>query len=777
MRPSHGRSDSNLREVINLIIRASAEYGYISQEGELEYHVDHWCDLLTLMKPGPNAWIKLVKHKICAFYASAQSVDGDLQELPVPPAGLEADKPQFLLGGRWSRWFKRMRARSSHFQSLLCTILQGVKKGCPRASELGLREATLETVDQLTGPLPEPKRVPSLRAKSGLPVEDIDILSDCRRTVRELFARKKFKIADFVGGFPSTSSTYYKSRKQYGAVSEIAQHLEDIIHSNEIPLDWDPAERIFDPGARYLYNKSLDTYDDTEYNEIIPSVVVNSKQLGHFQDFRLKVTKRLLERAFEEVPAVEPVSLPEALKVRVITKGPALMGYVLAPLQRFLHTTLRQHPVFQLIGMPISEQILLRNLGALPKGQKWLSGDYKDATNGLLSSVSNTICDEICSCIFDRSDFDGLTEVKLRVLFRRALTGHLIQDLDGNLRPQTNGQLMGSIVSFPVLCIANAALCRRVIEESLGFRVNLKECQLLINGDDCVFPTNHEGFKMWKDLCHAYNMKPSVGKTYFSDRFLNINSTTYLTTPTTEMWEESEVEADGETLAYKVPYRFQEVKYINYGLVLHKKRSGGIMGTESVFDRFCNFGENSKELLRTLPEFCKDSVYTQYIQEFGRIAKTCNIKIPWFVPQKYGGVGIVPYGTRKLNEAKARGPSRRDRRVCSLLKKDNITFPLFTKDQKWSIHRNVQPLFACSELSEDPTEYDKYYGIAVASIFFSAVLTRKYELIYGTGPQVETVKLLRRAERIWAKCLPKTDSREIDPWELTPQLFPMFTLT
>jgi len=762
--------DSNLYSCIDLILRASAQFGYIREDGEVFGYTDQWCGLLEKMEQGPNAWIRLVKHKIASFYAAAQGAVGDKQKMPVPPKGLEDDKPLFLLGHRWCRWFGLFRrSKSPHYQEFLVTILQGVKKGCPRASESGLKEACRDTVAMLSGPVPKPPVVMSIRSKHpSLPVQAIDILKDCRRTVRELFSGKFITPDSLVCGLPSTSSTYFHSRSQYGAVSEVARHLKDKLGDGTLVPSWDPQlERIFDLGELRRFEKGLpdDWTQDDGSNEIVPSVSVNSKHMESFQQFRMIAAEQLLNDAFEELPLVKPVALPEALKVRVITKGPALMGYVLAPLQKFMHDTLRRHPAFELIGTPVTADLLKRRLGRLPKDYRWLSGDYKDATNGLLSIVSETICDEICRQSIYPSDLSANQKVKLSILFKRALTGHYIEDEEGNLLAQTNGQLMGSIVSFPILCIANAALCRRVIEEDTGRRHSLAQCPLLINGDDCVFPAKGEGAVMWERLCHAYNMKPSIGKTYWSEKFLNINSTTFETVH----WDE-----DPNVPEFLRSWYFFEVKYINYGLVLHMKRSGGTMGTESVFDKFCNFGQNSGELLRTLPDFCKESVYADYIRNFGQIAKTCNIKVPWYVPQHYGGVGIRPFGKRQFGEKQERGPSLKDRRVCSLLKKDGIVFPSFTRDQKWSIHKSVSDMFKASASTDDSTEYDKYYGVAVASVFYRAVLTDNYELLYADGKQHNTVKLLRRAEKIWSKSLPKTDTREIDPWEEVPKSFPYF---
>jgi len=745
---AHGSSDSELYDVIELILQASSQFGYLTREGEVKKRADLWCARMEKMEDSPNRWIKFVKYKISAFYAAAHK-----QELPPCPDGLEDDRPNILIGGRWCRWFKLFKRDSSlsRFHSFLFTLLQGVKKGCPRANQEGLQEAEKSTFCALTGPAP---------LVTGCGYDNgwlFDIRDDCDRTVDELFEGKTFNLKDFLVGFPSTSATYYHSRSKHGAVAEVAKALEPVFDNTKAAQSCLPQYRPED-------RVNLDPLQESKFRRVVST---DEESQSRFTEMRSQVSHQMLWQAIKERPVVKPVALAEALKVRVITKGPALTGYVLAPLQKFLHRTLRNHPTFLLIGEPVTEDVLRRRLGELPVGMKWLSGDYKDATDGLMSFVSDTICNRICDHIFKGSDLSDDTQENLRKLFLRSLTGHEV-DYGGNILPQTNGQLMGSIVSFPVLCIANAALCRRVIEFDARRRIPLHRCPLLINGDDCIFPSTDAGFIHWKECCMLYNMKPSVGKTYHSDEFLNINSTLFLYVRN----------VNGRTNAmYRAKHGFwlnavgdfNEVKYINYGLVKHKKRSGGIMGPEDIFDKFCNFGQNSKDLLNTLPEFCKTSVYNEYLREFGRIAKKCNIKIPWFVPQCYGGIGIRPYGEWQC--------SRKDRRVCSLLKKDNVKFPNFSKDQTWVTHKAVVKVFDYADLSDDSDQYDHHYGLLCTAVFFDSVIRHDFSMIYSDSIHKNTVALLRRAERIWAKSLPKTDLREVDPWLCEESSFPVIFVT
>jgi len=56
---------------------------------------------------------------------------------------------------------------------------------------------------------------------------------------------------------------------------------------------------------------------------------------------------------------------------------------------------------------------------------------------------------------------------------------------------QTNGQLMGSVLSFPYLCAANLICFMRAVTRVCGLRnlpvPSVKDLPVLINGDDILF--------------------------------------------------------------------------------------------------------------------------------------------------------------------------------------------------------------------------------------------------------------------------------------------------
>jgi hypothetical protein len=82
---------------------------------------------------------------------------------------------------------------------------------------------------------------------------------------------------------------------------------------------------------------------------------------------------------------------------------------------------------------------------------------------------------------------------------------------------------MGSVVSFPVLCIANLALTL------LAFRLSGRprpahRCHILINGDDIGFAALPEQVTAWQRVTSLFGLEPSVGKNFINPRAIQLNS-------------------------------------------------------------------------------------------------------------------------------------------------------------------------------------------------------------------------------------------------------------
>jgi len=594
-----------------------------------------------------------LKWKTAAFFSFWWGL-----ELPPRPKGMEGSEKEHanaLIGGVHHRFVRKLsnqarvdRSARLRFMQFLTSVLYS-KKGMPRPDETTVKAGEQSTFDSLTTAraprkpenLPWPIRWGDLvDMKPGNPhsrpfVHDLSISQgkmeqEIRRTVREVLAGYSFSWKDrTVPFFPSTSANYIRSRSNGGAVSALLEENADLFR--DLATD----------GGMDLREMTV-TGDESRAGSKL--LAYNSEKLDHaFGRFYI----RLLRKAQQEPNVATPLGLAEALKVRVITKGPPLRMTVMKPLQRFLWRVLKSHRVFQLIGRPLDERVLLDSLGGkLLNGERWLSGDYSAATDGIESWASEVCANEIADCL-------NLSVVE-RQIFVEALTRHELEH-NGVRRQQQRGQLMGSVVSFPILCIINAAVCRLAMEiaENRRLPIRSRSCRLLVNGDDCLFPITSRGLTIWKQIASFVGLEPSIGKFYFSDQFANINSTNYSFDPLhprMESWEMLDRPADygptrsdpvrPDTLFVIRENPFALVQYVNLGLINGMKRSGRTVGVADVFSDYGNLGSRHRDLYRLTPEPLWSAVDRKFHQKHRQLLQSLA-PMPWYLPEWIGGVGLV----------------------------------------------------------------------------------------------------------------------------------------
>jgi hypothetical protein len=241
----------------------------------------------------------------------------------------------------------------------------------------------------------------------------------------------------------------------------------------------------------------------------------------------------------------------EPLKARIITKGQGVPYFVGQAWSKIAGRIIHKIPQFVLTTRTICtsdlESLRARTHILYPEFTFWVSGDYKGATDGLSSAVNQLALTELF-----RSS--GAT-LKEQLLIRKVLGSHKIsypmslvelgKTMGIDLSPfiMTNGQLMGSPISFAVLCVVNLVCYWSALEEYLGRPVPLSECCCLINGDDICFRTNAEFYIIWKKWVSLTGFTLSAGKNYCSESFVTINS---------EAWRETG--KDKSRKLVKVPF-------------------------------------------------------------------------------------------------------------------------------------------------------------------------------------------------------------------------------
>ena len=611
---------SRAREVVETIVTLLELFGFDRTGYATRPDTEHWTRLIN----SSGDWMKAAKYKIAAYYQVHRRDELLDPTLPQPPFSC-ADNSRRLLGGRAGRFMGKLLKRGVEKRTEFLQSVLLLKTGFSRDYTV-LKPAAKKTLKALVTKrerigytfIDSRRRWGHLRFR--------DIVQEVRRTAREVFGNFRFSTGDLLSKLimPSLSANYIRSRSHLGTFGE----LFSLGLFSPSPIL--PTGEVLEQGEiRAVHLPGVLTHEEEHRSNapFRPSFVLTG--INGCRDQFVKTYFDSLKLARAEEPVATPVALAEALKTRVITKGPPLTQYCLKPLQKFFHGILRAHPIFQLVGTPATAEIVERVLGErLRDGEGFVSGDYSDATNQLDPQLSNAAWEEMCN----------VCEVPeaLKQLGFRVLTGHLLEDEEGILHVQQWGQLMGSIVSFPVLCLVNAAICRMAIEHDRNRTLSLRRLPLLINGDDCAFRVTSVGYAFWGAVGRMAGLQPSIGKVYYSEKFVNINSTNF-------SYHGAEgLSVGSDEFSYRVWYT--ETKRIRLGLILGLKRSEASEGVKSVGARVAgdeefdnSLGSRHAQLLRDAPVECRAAVDRLFKR---KNAEALSCGLPWYVPQCYGGLGL-----------------------------------------------------------------------------------------------------------------------------------------
>jgi len=611
-------ADTNkLRLSIQVVVDYCVLYGFNPQGFKFESTLEHW--QLCSMSCG---WKKFLKYKLSAFMSF--HLKG---ELPVCPFK-EHDIPCQIAGGTLGRFIKLImttdRARS------FATGILYLKKGFPRPDKAALELAKEETKKVLT----TTQNVPTNNTATF-----IEVLGEIRRTVKEVFHGQSLTEEDLLKAYtPTVKANYTNSRSEYGTLGTLFEKglIQDVhVLGPTIP---------FGESAEDVYSGALERDDNEERieDEDVETYHVSKAFKERVTNRYRKVYEEVRNLAKVEEADVELVALAEALKERVISKGPALTYFTLKPIQKFLHRIMRKQRCFALIGKPVHgdflREVFEREVGLFH------SLDYQSATD-LLNPVASAVCvDQICDTVGIPDD--------LRALFHKALTGHLVEGV-----PQLWGQLMGSVVSFIVLCLINAAVIRMALEKTTGIIRTCSDLPMVVNGDDGLVRAPDTFLPIWKDCAVLAGLKPSVGKVYSHTTYMNINSTSY------ELIEG----------------KFVLLPYVNMGLIYGQTRSGPAIHRKAVADNTgeeLSLGARHHKLIELCPENLIPEVHKLFLKSNWKILS--KVKIPWYIPETLGGVGLSPLYTYtyteditetgrnylRLSNGHVCGPSRLDVRIA-----------------------------------------------------------------------------------------------------------------
>lgn len=357
----------------------------------------------------------------------------------------------------------------------------------------------------------------------------------------------------------------------------------------------------------------------------------------------------------------------EPLKVRVISKGEALPYYGSKELQKRLHGILRKMPCFRLIGRPLSPTDLIdavKNcVGGDPSLCEWFSVDYSSATDCLSARLSSHILNTLIEGLPDR-----LKEVWVRVLAphwceyppvcfdnteareqhkagcrfcaagRCNLLDMIPEEIEVQVEPvqQKNGQLMGSPLSFPILCLANLALVLRVLIDDPR-TLKQKLSGVLINGDDALYVAPPALWDSHVSLGKQVGLEMTIGKAYHHPVMANANSTCFHMDLRKQVF--SVAESGRRFLDLSRSDTPVQIDFLNTGLFFGQNK---VMGrTDDSVGAITNCSSVINQLLKGALPGKQCLLLARYLSAHKEeIARECMGR-NLFIPVQLGGMGAV----------------------------------------------------------------------------------------------------------------------------------------
>lgn len=327
------------------------------------------------------------------------------------------------------------------------------------------------------------KHKATLSTASDSPVPS-SLLSHLRHTVRTLFPKDFGKEVQLGGELPRTAC-YEASVEKGGKLSILKEFGNPIVSKKQ----------SIETLLKYAIKKSYSNYA---------------------RDLHIKSVHDNHNRTHS---CAKVVSISEPLKSRILTKGPR-ERLLLKNLQQKLHDILRKQEPFKLIGgQPVEDAIHeLASLSRLnPELNNFVSGDFSAATDNLKVDAIEAVTEELILW--------GSIPLDVASLFTEDLAEHNLEyPIMGESNSsvlQKRGQLMGCITSFIVLCIINYGVYTYA---SQRYPLDLSPC-VKVNGDDIIFKSTTDGYKLWEKTVNLVGFNLSPGKNYIHSEFAMVNNT------------------------------------------------------------------------------------------------------------------------------------------------------------------------------------------------------------------------------------------------------------
>lgn len=525
-------------------------------------------------------------------------------------APAEADQP-FHFRGRFWRWARqRINCFSRKNTHLWYSFLQSKRAALPVTPDIVLsnfqkHRSQMETSDPLKGDSDE---------DMALLDEVLENLGPILRTLKKKLTNELtefFRCPEKEIHKASESASLESSRSHGGQAGHIRQLLE--VRGIREP------EQLFKMKEHAGPTKGPAGVD---YHQ----VSTTTARYGELEELQWILWHEIHGTLQVPIYSAKVEAVLEPFKVRTISKGESLPYYLAKRVQLVLHGAMRKMDCFRLIGRPLDvpDLVDIRRYTEefMDSNQEWLSIDYSAATDGLSALLSS----EIMKALLDGLYFENpqLYNMMLGVLAPHEV--HYPEVAGVQLPPvlQKNGQLMGSVLSFPILCLANLGLyltVRRRINEFAPMKQMLKS--VLVNGDDMLYIGSKAEWELHKELGARIGLAMSPGKAYTHKRYANINSTSV----------DMDLASPNSTPV--------EVKFLNVGLMVGRHKVQGKVGSDDEDKEHPVVSVIDKVVEGALPGKAAE-VFKRYCAmnstELSKEAQGRNL----FLSPQLGGFGVKP---------------------------------------------------------------------------------------------------------------------------------------
>jgi len=499
-------------------------------------------------------WTKLNKD----FYSRFFAVETGQPEPPVyfrqsypPPPVVKWMQLKARKGGRKSSCF-------------LNSVLHGLKKGFMSVPIEDLNAAQGGLKKRLT----QVKTVPET------------ILDSVRRASEEVFFDKKHPRLpghrDFLShdrGI-SRNSCVESGRSAGGALGEWVRRSTEMDGNSRLSslalgfpsLDGVRIRKTSRIGASHLIEKPRE-------NEKKPSGLASDVQ-GEFIYSSPLYGLDLLPTCCQEEESLHAVLIPEPLKVRVITVNTYDSSASGTGVLQWMRRGLSRFDCFALTREEIENRHIQTVLDGMGDSDLIRSADYSAATDEFPFELSMAAIDPFPYSLREKVRKSLCGRKTIEFIWGRGPTancyGRRVKGAEFcESFVQTNGQLMGCMYSFPLLCTVNAAILRLAFEIYYSRKYTLRQLPpFLVNGDDLVFAGPKGLIQLWEGLVEQAGLVLSPGKNYDSTSFCVMNSQMF------SIRRAPTVSEDGDITGFK-PYVWDCPGLVNMGYVTGRQKGWG----------------------------------------------------------------------------------------------------------------------------------------------------------------------------------------------------------